>query len=123
MMRGIRGATTIAQNTTAAIETATVALLTEIIERNQLQAEQISSVFFSATADVTACFPAKFVRSFKGFEYVPVIDMLEMSVPNALPLCIRVMVHCDSDLEQAAIHHVYQNEAVQLRPDLTLKEV
>lgn len=123
MMRGIRGATTIAHNTTAEIEAATVALLTEIIEMNQLEAEKICSIFFSATADITACFPAKFVRTFKGFEYVPVIDMLEMSVPNALPFCIRVMLHCESDQDQKAIHHVYQNKAVQLRPDLAQKEV
>ena len=42
----------------------------------------------------------------------------EMNVPNALPMCIRVLVHVNTDLSQKEIRHVYLNNAVVLRPDL-----
>ncbi|ATF26666.1 chorismate mutase [Brochothrix thermosphacta] len=123
MIRGIRGATTVAENSVTAIEEATIALLEELFRENKLEADAITSIFFSATADVNACFPAKVVRTFKGFEYVPVISMVEMDVPKALPLCIRVMLHCDTTIAQSDVHHAYQKGAQHLRPDLSQKEV
>ena len=44
--------------------------------------------------------------------------MHEMNVPGALPLCIRVLMHVNSNVAQRDIKHIYLNKAVQLRPDL-----
>jgi chorismate mutase len=43
---------------------------------------------------------------------------LELDVPAALPHCIRVLIHWNTDLPQSAVHHVYLHEAIKLRPDL-----
>jgi chorismate mutase len=42
----------------------------------------------------------------------------EIPVPESLPLCIRALIHWNTDREQRAIKHVYLREAVKLRPDL-----
>ena len=45
----------------------------------------------------------------------------EMDVPGAMPLCIRILMHVNSEIAQKDIKHIYQNEAVKLRPDLQNK--
>ena len=57
----------------------------------------------------------------EGWQYVPIMCMHEMDVPGALPLCIRVLMHVNTDVAQKDIQHVYLNEAVKLRPDLVQK--
>ncbi|MGG1675142.1 chorismate mutase [Neobacillus sp. NRS-1170] len=118
MFRGVRGATTVTANTEEAIVTATEELLAKIIEVNQIQPDTVASVFISTTEDVTAAFPAKAMRKFEGWTYVPVMCMREIPVPNSLKMCIRVMMHVNTNQNQKDIFHVYLNEAKVLRPDL-----
>jgi chorismate mutase len=47
--------------------------------------------------------------------------MREMPVPNSLKMCIRIMMHVDTDKSQEEIVHVYLREATVLRPDLDNK--
>lgn len=118
-MRAIRGATTVKENTSDQIYNQTKALFQQILTTNHIkQAEELVSVIITVTPDIDAGFPARAVRETPGFELVPVMSTLEMSVPNALPLCIRVMAFINRDTDLAAIHHVYLNEAKSLRPDL-----
>ena len=42
-----------------------------------------------------------------------------MAVPGSLPMCIRVMIHWNTDKRQQEIEHIYVREAKRLRPDLT----
>lgn len=118
MIRGVRGAITINENDGAEITSATRRLLQEMIQLNQLHAPDVASVLISVTEDVTAGFPAKALRSFDGWTYVPVMCMKEIPVPNALPKCIRVMMMINTDVAQDKIKHVYLEKAVSLRPDL-----
>lgn len=118
MIRGVRGATTVEADEEQQIFKETEILVKEIVRLNNLEPEDIISVLISTTTDITSGFPAKAVRSIEGWQYVPTMCMHEMSVPNALPLCIRVMVHANTTLGQKEIHHVYLNDAVSLRPDL-----
>ncbi|MDN3016708.1 chorismate mutase [Paenibacillus sp. BSR1-1] len=118
MFRGVRGATTVTANTEEAIVTATEELLAKIIEVNQIQPDTVASVFISTTEDVTAAFPAKALRKFEGWTYVPVMCMREIQVPNSLKMCIRIMMHVNTNQNQKDILHVYLNEAKVLRPDL-----
>lgn len=120
--RGIRGATTIQENTEEDILVATKAVLEEMISLNHVQPEDVSHVFISVTEEINAVFPAKVLREFSGWTYVPVMCMREVPVQNSLPKCIRVMMVVHTSIEQKDIQHVYQNEAVQLRPDLVEKE-
>ena len=118
MIRGIRGAITVAQNDAALVLAETTKLLQAIIAANDVDAADVASVIATTTPDITAAFPAKAVRTYEGWDYVPVMCMHEMNVEGALPLCIRLMVHVETTVAQKDIQHIYLNEAVKLRPDL-----
>ncbi|MCM3389063.1 chorismate mutase [Ureibacillus chungkukjangi] len=118
MIRGVRGATTVTDDIAELILNETEILVKEIATVNNIQPEDIISVLISTTTDISSGFPAKAVRSIEGWQYVPTMCTHEMSVPNALPMCIRVLLHVNTELSQKDIRHVYLNEAVCLRPDL-----
>ncbi|CAH2715743.1 MULTISPECIES: chorismate mutase [Neobacillus] len=118
MIRGVRGATTVSGNTEEAIISATEELLAKLIEVNHIQPDSVASVFISTTEDIDAAFPAKALRKFPGWIYVPVMCMREMQVPNSLNMCVRIMMHVNTGLSQEKIIHVYLREAKVLRPDL-----
>ncbi|MBO8162998.1 MAG: chorismate mutase [Brevibacillus sp.] len=121
MVRGIRGATTVDRNEAEEIIAATRELLTEMVRRNQVAAEEIASVFITTTDDLDAAFPARAARSFADWTYVPLMCAREIPVPGSLPRCIRVMMHVNTSRSQREIEHVFLREAVRLRPDLTGK--
>jgi chorismate mutase len=118
VIRGVRGATTVKSNSDAEIFNATEELFVNIIERNEINPNDVASVFISTTEDIDAGFPAKAMRQLEGWKYVPVMCMREMPVPNSLKMCIRVMLHLNTDKAQHNIDHVYLHEAQILRPDL-----
>jgi chorismate mutase len=119
LIRGIRGATTVNENVESVILKATDELLHEMIRQNDIQPEKVVQVIMTVTQDLTTAFPAKALRSIDGWTYVPVMCMLEIPVPNSLEKCIRVMMTVQTDEKQENIQHVYLNEAVKLRPDLS----
>lgn len=117
-VRGLRGATTVVQDEEQTVLQATEALVVAMAKVNNISPEDIISVLISTTTDVGSTFPAKAVRSIEGWIYVPVMCTHEMDVPGAMPLCIRALMHVNTDISQQEITHIYQNEAVKLRPDL-----
>lgn len=117
-VRGIRGATTVQRDEEQAVLEATEALVLEMAEVNKIAPADIISVMISTTVDVKSTFPAKAVRTMEGWKYVPVMCFHEMDVPGGLPLCIRVLMHANSDIPQRYVEHIYLNDAVKLRPDL-----
>lgn len=117
--RGIRGATTVTKNEEAEILRETVILLREIVERNDVIAENISNVWITMTNDLDATFPARAIREIEGWEMVPLMCSTEIPVKGSLPMCIRLMVQINTDKSQREIRHVYLNEAQKLRPDLS----
>lgn len=119
VIRGIRGAITIEENTESQIVDATEKLIREMILKNDIKADDVASVFISATDDINAAFPAKALRLIEGWTYVPVTCMREIPVANSLEKCIRVMLHLNTDKSQADIHHIYLERAIRLRPDLS----
>ncbi len=123
MMRGIRGATTVVKDEPALILEATEQLVLEMTEKNDVAPEEIASVLVSTTPDLTSVFPARAIRSIEGWKYVPVMCTHEMDVPGAITQCIRVLMNVNSSKMQQEIEHIYQNEAVRLRPDLTEGEM
>jgi chorismate mutase len=115
--RGVRGATVAAADTREAILEATSQLLQEIAEANDIQPESIASIFFTATADLTAAHPAAAARAL-GWTDVPLLCAREMDVSGGLKRAIRVLLHWNTTQPQHAIRHVYINGAEVLRPDL-----
>lgn len=118
MIRGVRGATTVSANSEAEIIAATEEMLAKVIESNNIQPESVASVLISTTDDIDAAFPARALRKFAGWTYVPVMCMREIPVPGSLKKCVRVMMHVNTTVSQQDIHHVYLKGAVVLRPDL-----
>ncbi|GKV65684.1 MULTISPECIES: chorismate mutase [unclassified Sporosarcina] len=117
-VRGIRGATTVEQDDAQEILSSTEQLVLEMAETNGFEPEDIASVIVSTTVDLKAAFPAKSIRSIEGWAYVPVMCTHEIDVPGSMRKCIRVMMNVNSEKKQHEIQHIYQNNAVQLRPDL-----
>jgi chorismate mutase len=87
-----------------------------VIERNRLEPEDMVSCIFTCTDDLDAEFPAVAARKL-GLSAVPLLCAKEMSVPGALPLVIRLLMHYHADPARA-VRHVYLREAVALRRDL-----
>ncbi len=118
-VRGIRGATTVTENTASQIQEATSELLRSILEANQIIShEDLVSCVFTTTSDLNACFPAESARSL-GMNDVPLLCTTEIPVPGSLPLCIRILMHINTDKSLSEIKHVYLREAKKLRPDMT----
>ncbi len=116
--RGVRGATTVKENSKDEILLATRQRLALLIRRNGIESEDVASATFTVTRDLDAEFPALAARQL-GWLEVPLLCGYEIEVPGSLPLCIRVMLHWNTDKPQKDIHHVYIHEAVRLRPDLS----
>jgi len=116
-MRGIRGATRVNENTRDEILHATRELLGEMITANQIEADDIASVFFTATADLDAEFPAYVTRELDWAD-VPLLCAREMSVPHGMTSVIRILIHVNTEKTQAEIRHIYKGETARLRPDL-----
>lgn len=116
-VRGIRGAITIDNDNKEAVLSATSELLEAILLANPgLEPQDIGSVLFTVTNDIQSAFPAQAARHL-GWDYVPLLCTREIPVPCSLPMCIRVLIHWNTDQPQAGIQHVYLNEAQSLRPD------
>lgn len=122
-VQAIRGATTVSENTAAAIAEAVDELLDVLEARNPVRPEHLISVTFSVTRDLDALFPAAAARKRPGWDMVPLLDVQQMHVTGSLPRCIRLMVHAQLPVLQAAVKHVYLREASALRPDLSLSPV
>ncbi|OKL37987.1 chorismate mutase [Domibacillus mangrovi] len=118
MVRGIRGAITVKQNDGAEMVEATERLIADMIEQNKIDPDSVCSAFISATNDLDAMFPARALRELKGWEYVPVMCMQELSIKGGLEKCIRIMMHVNTEVAQKDIRHIYLEGAVVLRPDL-----
>ena len=116
VLRAVRGAITVEEDTAEAIHDATVEMLGAVLERNAIAPEDLISIIFTATHDLSAEFPAVAARAM-GLSEVPLLCAMEIPVAGAMPRCIRVMVHCLAPADRR-IRHVYLRDARQLRTDL-----
>ena len=122
-VRGIRGATTVIRDEPDEIIAATQELLVGIMRVNpDLNFEDIASILFSVTGDLVSVHPALAARQL-GWNSVPLMCAQEIPVPGSLPMCIRVLIHWNTDKDQKSIKHVYLHAAVKLRPDLVSPEM
>lgn len=112
---GIRGATTTKNNSAPEILQETEKLMLEIIRQNNLTEDQVVSIIFTTTPDLTAEFPSKACRGL-GWNNVALLGAVEADVPHGITGCIRVLVQAYLDSSEEP-QHVYLNEAAKLRPD------
>lgn len=115
-LRALRGATTVETNDAPSIVSATEELVSAVMARNELTADDIVSCLFTCTGDLDAEFPAVAARRL-GLSAVPLLCAREIDVPGSVPRVIRLMVHCYAPPEREA-RHVYLHQAAVLRRDL-----
>lgn len=116
-MHALRAATTLNVDTPEEVRSRTTTLLETLYERNGLTHESVISILFTATGDIVSAPPAAAARSF-GLLDVPLLCASEMPVAGSLELCIRLMLHIESEKQRSELRHVFLRGATVLRPDL-----
>ena len=116
-VRAIRGAIQVEANDRDQILEGTSELVGAILAKNDVSSEDIISVVFTATPDLTAEFPAYAAR-LMGMTDVPLLCASEIAVPGAMPRVLRVLAHVETDRSRAELHHPYLRGAAALRRDL-----
>ena len=86
-VRALRGATTVDADTPEQVATRIQELLSELLERNGLDHDDIISIVFTATGDVVSMFPATAARAM-GLGDVPLLCARELDVVGATPRCL-----------------------------------
>ena len=110
MMKGIRGATTVSENSIDDIKTATLELFFKLVDENNLKEENVSHIIFSLTKDITKAYPAKFVR--EHWNNVAMMCLNEADIENSLKMCIRILIVAECESKPK---FVYINGAKDLR--------
>lgn len=113
---GVRGATTVMEDTSAVIAEATRELLELLLAKNALSIAEIVSAVFTVTPDLRAAFPAIAAREL-GWVDVPLLSATEIDVPDAMPRCIRVLLHVEPSVPRTGVRHLYLHDARALRPE------
>jgi chorismate mutase len=116
-VRAVRGAIQIDQDDRQQVLDATTELLTAVLERNGIAADDLISVVFTATPDVRSEFPAYAARQM-GITDVPLLCASEIDVPGAMPRVLRLLAHVETDRPRSELRHVYLRGAAALRTDL-----
>jgi chorismate mutase len=116
-VRAIRGATKLAVDTPDEVDSATIEMVTAMLEKNKVKHEDLVSIFFTCTPDIHSRFPAASAREL-GLGDVPLICAQELAIADALPLTIRAMITFHSDLGLSEVSHVYLRGAEVLRRDI-----
>lgn len=113
----LRGATTFDIDDAEHVSERTVTLVEEMMARNGLDHDDVVSVLLTATPDLRSVFPAAGVRN-AGFGDVALICAQELDVEGAKERCIRVLMHINTETPRSGLHHVYLENAKDLRGDL-----
>src|SRR5579875_3478758 len=112
-VRAVRGATTLESDTAEQVHTRVKELVAAMLERNRLDGTEVISVLFTATPDVHSAFPPTAARALLAD--VPLMGAQELDVEGGMPLCVRVMMHVETELTRDRIEHVYLHRAADLR--------
>ena len=115
-LRGVRGATVVTADEKEQVIAETEILLQEMLDKNNIHPDDIASIFFSVTPDITSEFPAVAARKL-GIYDAALLCLNEIPIDGSLPFCIRILIHVNSNLNQADMKHIYLKAAESLRPD------
>ena len=118
-LQALRGAITCTEDSKAEIDAKTARLVKELFARNELTQDDVVSVLFTSTPDLTAEFPALAAREKFGWTQVALMCGHEMNVPGSLPMCLRILLHVNTDRSASEIKFVYLRGARALRGDVT----
>ncbi len=116
-VRAIRGATTVDTDTPEQIKSRVLTLMTALMEHNCLVADDVVSMFVTATADITSFHPATAARAY-GLPDVAILGAQELGITDSLARCVRILLHVETERRRDQLEHVFLEGAVVLRPDL-----
>lgn len=106
MIKGIRGAITVDENSSNALKEATIELLTALVNQNSIKKEKISHAIFTLTKDLNTDFPAKFARVDFGWDNVAMMCYNELDINNSLDMCLRILIvyNCEESFEPKFVY-------------------
>ena len=116
-VRAIRGATTVDVDEPGHLTERIVALLTEMMARNEVDHDSLVSIVFTTTKDIRSMLPAAAAPKM-GLGDVPLLGALEADIEGGTARCIRVLMHLTTNRSRAELRHVYLEGAKHLRDDL-----
>ncbi len=116
-VRALRGATRVDRDERDDVLTATRELVGELLRRNALTAEDVLSIVFTATRDLTCVAPALAARQL-GLHEVALICAQEMWVEGSMPRVVRLLAHVETDRPRSALANVYLRGTEVLRGDV-----
>ncbi|MET7937675.1 chorismate mutase [Streptomyces sp. NPDC005322] len=116
-VRAVRGAVQLERDEPGHMRERVAELLTAILERNDLEPDDLISVWFTATPDLHSDFPAVAARKI-GITDVPLICAQELDIEGAMPRVVRILAHVETDLPKSGVAHVYLGTAASLRKDI-----
>ena len=116
-LRAVRGAIQVERDEREQVLAASAEMVRAVLDRNGLTPDDLVSVVFTATPDLTSEFPAYAARQM-GIVDVPLLCATEIAVPGAMPRVLRLLAHVETDLARSEVRHVYLRGAAALRTDL-----
>ncbi len=116
-VRAIRGATQLDADERDHLLQRTGELVRRVLQENGLSTDDLISIVFTATPDISSEFPAYAARSL-GLVDVPLLCTVELDITGAMQRVVRLLMHVESELDRSEITHVYLHGARHLRRDL-----
>ena len=116
-VRAVRGATSVDVDEKEHVLAVTRELVAEVMEANKLLPEDVVSIVFSATRDISSVAPALAARQL-GLNDSALLCLQEMHVEGALPRLVRLLAHVETELTPGQVRNVYQRGTDVLRADV-----
>jgi chorismate mutase len=116
-VRALRGATTLDVDERDHLLERTQELIDAMLERNGLTEDDLVSIVFTATDDISSAYPAEAARV-AGITHVPLLCARELDIDGGIERCIRLLVHAYTERSVRDLRHPYLHAARQLRTDL-----
>ncbi|MDR1985757.1 MAG: chorismate mutase [Treponema sp.] len=114
-LTALRGATC-CRNEAEDMQVQVRALYDELLQKNRLQEQDLVSLIFSVTQDLTVENPAAALRHEGRAPDAALFVVQEAAVQQGMSGVIRVLIHAYLP-QGAGLCHVYRNGAETLRPD------
>jgi chorismate mutase len=115
-LRAARGAIRVPSDDAVALLGSTERLLSAVLQRNEIDAEDLVSIMFTVTEDLRSAFPAEAARRM-GLGLVPLMCAQEIPVAGSMPSVVRILLHFHSERTLDEVEHVYLDGAESLRDD------
>jgi chorismate mutase len=116
-VRAVRGATQVDVDEKEHVLSVTRDLVAELMESNKLIPDDVISIVFSATADISSVAPALAARQL-GLDEPALLCVQEMHVEGAMPRLVRLLAHVKTELARDQVQNVYLRGTEVLRRDV-----